>query len=459
MWQALKTAGTLDERIQRGLDARNRVPHDAHADLYRSQVRPDPLHLVLEQDHDRLSALVPVRHQRMAVDVHSYFRGSDVVMAADLAVTPVSEIHVQACGDVDAFSFGYYRAPDGDPVFDVGYFDETLRAPWEWDVKRMAAGMALAARAAGAAPKDQRLVARSAVEGYRRGMAWAADQDRLNLWFAPIPDAEIARAVDKTAKRQRDLAFTDELMLYAAMVEEEAGSLRLRHKPPIHALTDWLSEDEAVQVHDGITVIMSGYWSSVSPEVQQMLTEYRIADIAMLVRGVSDVGLRSFVLLLQGTRRHERVALQVKEARQSVLQPYVLPEFRHRGNQARRIALGQALIQSEPDPLLGFSRGRDRDYCVSQLRPVVTAFQRTDAGTLPRFARLCGFALARSHAVTGDRIAIDAYLGNSDSFVKAVARYAVRYADVVESDYTQFAKYVADQTIAETASSLPSSTA
>lgn len=445
MWHSLKTAGTLDERIQRGLDARNRVPHDAHADLYRSQVRPDPIRLVLDQDADRLSSLVGVRHERMAADVHSYFRGSDVVMAADLAVTPVSEINVQACGDVDAFSFGYYRSPDGDAVFDVGYFDETLRAPWEWDVKRMAVGMSLAARARGAAAKDQRLVARAAVDGYRRGIVWAAAQDRLNLWFAGIPDAEISRAVDKVAKRQRDLAFTDEKMLYADMVEGDGGTPRLVHRAPIHAMTDWLSEEEAVAVHDGIADVMSGYATSVTPEVQQMLTEYRIADVAMLVRGVSDVGLRSFIVLLQGTRRHERVALQVKEARQSVLQPYVLPEFRHRGNQARRIALGQALIQSEPDPLLGYSRWQDRDYCVSQLRPVVTAFQRTDADSLPRFARLCGFTLARSHAVTGDRIAIGAYLGDSDSFVKAVARYAVRYADVVEADHGQFAKYVADE--------------
>ncbi|MEZ5184879.1 MAG: DUF2252 family protein [Candidatus Nanopelagicales bacterium] len=445
MWQALKTAGTLDERVQRGLDARNRVPHDAHADLYRSQVRPDPLRLVLEQDNDRLNALIPVRHQRTASDAHSYFRGSDVVMAADLAVTPVSEIHVQACGDVGAFSFGYFRAPDGDPVFDVGYFDETLRAPWEWDVKRMAAGMAVAVRSSGGAVKDQRTVARAAVEGYRRGMAWAAGHDRLDLWFARVPESEVARAVDKNSKRPKDLAFTDESMLYADMFEEAEAGPRLLHKSPICSLTQWLSEDEAVEVHDGMISIMSGYATSVSPEVQQMLTEYRIADIAMLVRGVSDVGLRNYVVLLQGTRQRERVALQVKETMASVLQPYVLPEFRHRGNQARRVVLGQALIQSEPDPLLGYSRWRDRDYCVSQLRPVVTAYLRMDPQNLPRFARLCGFTLARSHAVTGDRIAIDAYLGDSDSFVKAVARYAVRYADVVESDYTRFAKYFADE--------------
>ncbi|MBK6764110.1 MAG: DUF2252 family protein [Micrococcales bacterium] len=132
-------------------------------------------------------------------------------------------------------------------------------------------------------------------------------------------------------------------------------------------------------MHDGITAVMSGYYASVSPEIQQMLTEYRIVDVAILVRGVSDVGLRSFIVLLQGARRHEWLALQLKEARQSVLQPYVLPEFRHRGNQARRIALGQALIQSEPDPLLGYSRWQDRDYCISQLRPVLAAFQRTSA--------------------------------------------------------------------------------
>lgn len=455
MWQALKTAGTLDERVQRGLDARNRVPHDAHADLYRSQVRPDPIRLALEQDHDRLGALIPVRHQRMARDAHSYFRGSDVVMAADLAVTPVSEIHVQACGDVDAFSFGYYRAPDGDPVFDVGYFDETLRAPWEWDVKRMAAGMAIAVRTSGGAAKDQRTVARAAVEGYRRGMAWAAGHDRLDLWFARVPQAEVARAVDKGAKRPKDLAFTDELMLYSSMFEERDAGPRLHHRSPISALTEWLSEDEAVEIHDGMISLMSGYATSVSPEVQQMLTEYRIADIAMLVRGVSDVGLRSYVVLLQGTRQRELVALQVKETLPSVLQPYVLPEFRHRGNQARRVALGQALIQSAPDPLLGFSRWRDRDYCVSQLRPVATAYLRTDAQTLPRFARLCGFTLARSHAVTGDRIAIDAYLGDSDSFVKAVARYAIRYADVVESDHTHFAKHVADEQTMDASADLP----
>ena len=149
MWHGLKSAGTLDERVQRGLDARQRVPHDAHTDLYRSQVRPDPLKLVLEQDQDRIPALIGVRHERMAKNVHSYLRGSDVVMAADLAVTPVSEIHVQACGDVDACTFGYYRSPDGDAVFDLGYFDETLRAPWEWDVKRMAVAMVLVFRPQG----------------------------------------------------------------------------------------------------------------------------------------------------------------------------------------------------------------------------------------------------------------------------------------------------------------------
>jgi len=441
MWQALKTAGSLDERIQRGLDARNRVPHDAHADLYRSQVRPDPLRLVLEQDQDRLDSLIPLRHERMAADDHSYFRGADVVMAADLSVTPVSEINVQACGDVDAFTFGYFRPPHGEPVFEVGSFYETLRAPWEWDVKRMSTGLVLAARAAGAAAKDQRAVARASVEGYRRGIAWAADQDRLDLWFAGVPEGEVARAVAKGDRRTKDLAFPDEPMLYSDMFEDET---QLRFGGPIQPLTQWLSEQDAATLHDGMIAIMSGYATSVSPEVQQMLTEYRIADIAMLVRGVSDVGLRCFIVLLQGTRRHELVALEVKEARPSVLQPFVLPEYRHRGNQARRIALGQALIQFEPDPLLGFSRWQDRDYIISQLRPVVTAYARTPAASLPRFARLCGFTLARAHAVTGDRIAIDAYLGDSDSFVKAVSRFALRYADVVDADHAQFAKYVAE---------------
>lgn len=445
MWQALKTAGTLDERIERGLAARNRVPHDAHADLYRSQARPDPLRLVLDQDQGRLPSLIGVRHARLAAEVHSYFRGSDVVMAADLAVTPVSEIHVQACGDVDASCFGYYRAPDGEAAFDMGYFDETLRAAWEWDVKRMAVAMMLAIRVEGATAKDQREIARAAVDGYRRGIAWAADQDRLGLWFAGVPDNEVARALEKSPKRQRDLAFTDDQMLYSALVEGDGGTPNFAQVPPTHALTDWLTDEEAAEVQDGIISIMSGYWTSVTPAVQQLLSEYRIADVAMLVRGVADVGLRCFVVLLQGSRRHERVVLQIKEARQSVLQPYVLPEYRHRGNQARRIALGQALIQSKPDPLLGFSRWRDRDYCLSQLRPVATTFWRPGAASRARFARLCGFTLARAHAATGDRIAIHAYLGETDSFVKAVVRYAIRYADLVEADYAQFAKHIADE--------------
>jgi hypothetical protein len=272
-------------------------------------------------------------------------------------------------------------------------------------------------------------------------MSWAAAQDRLNLWFAGIPEHEVARAMDGSGKRQRDLAFTDESVLYAELFDEDAA---LRLEGPVQPLTQWLRVEEAAIVHDGMIAIMSGYATSVSPEVQQMLTEYRIADIAMLVRGVPDVGLRCFIVLLQGARNDDLVALQVKEARQSVLQPYVMPEFRHRGNQARRIVFGQGLVQFEPDPLLGFSRWQDRDYCVSQLRPVVSAYSRVEPAGLPKFARLCGVTLARAHAVTGDRIAIDAYLGDSDSFVKAVARYAVRYADVVEADYTQFAKFVAD---------------
>jgi uncharacterized protein (DUF2252 family) len=444
MWQAMKSAGTLDERVQRGLDARHRVPHDAHADLYRSQARPDPLSLVLEQDQGRLESLTPVRHERLSADVYCYFRGSDVVMATDLAVTPVSEIHVQACGDLDTYSFGAFRGSDGRPVFDLGYFDETLRAPWEWDVKRMAVGMALAARSSGAASKVQRQVARSAIEGYRRGMSWAAGQDRLDLHASRIPDSEAARVLGRDPKRSRDLAFPDEQTPFSAVSGDFDGTHQLRHTGPIHPLADWLAADDAAEVHNGMTAVMSSYATSVQPQVQQMLTEYRIVDTAILVRGVSDVGLRCYAVLLQGTRRHELVMLQVKEAQQSVLQPYVLPEFRHRGNQARRIALGQALIQADPDPFLGYSRWRDRDYYVSRVKPVVTAYRSIPAETLPRFARVCGFTLARAHAVTGDRIAIDAYIGHSDSFVKAVARYALRYADVVEADYGQFVKSVAD---------------
>jgi uncharacterized protein (DUF2252 family) len=444
MWQPLRSAGSLDERIQRGLDARQRVPHDAHADLYRSSARPDPLALVLEQSNGRLDSLIPVRHARMAADVHSYHRGSDVVMAADLAVTPVSEIHVQACGDVDAFSFGAFRGNDGRAVFDLGYFAETLRAPWEWDVKRMAAGLALAARVGAAPSKVQRQVARSAVEGYRRGMAWAAGQDRLRLWTSRVPDAEVTKAVERDSGPGRDLALTDDPMPYSSLFGEFDGAFRLRHMGPLHPLADWLSADDAAEVHNGMLAILSAFATSVSQQVQQMLTEYRILDTAVLVRGVSDVGLRCFAVLLQGTRRHELIVLQVKEAHQSVLQPYVLPEFRHRGNQARRIALGQALIQSDPDPMLGYSRWRDRDFYVSQIRPVVAAYRSVPEQSLPRYARVCGFALARAHAVTGDRIAIDAYMGDSDSFIKAVARYALRYADVVEADYAQFVKAVAD---------------
>jgi hypothetical protein len=399
----------------------------------------------MEQDSDRLTGLVPVRHQRLAADVHGFFRGSDAVMAADLSVTPVSEIHVQACGDIDVYSFGYYRAPDGNPVFDIGCFSETLRAPWEWDVKRLAVAMAVAVRSESGAVKDQRMAARMAIDGYRRGIAWAADQDRLDLWFLRIPPAEVDRGLEKPGKKQKDLAFTDESLCYSDLAEDGSGTCRLNHEAPINPLTAWLTEDEAIRVHDGMTAIMSGYATSVSPEIQQMLSEYRIADIGMLIRGVTDIGLRVYVVLLQGTRRHEWVALQIRQAEQSVLQPYVLPEFRHRGNQARRVALGQALIQSAPDPLLGFSRWANRDYSVSQLRPVISAFPRVSPQMMPRFARLCGFALARAHASTGDRIAIDAYLGNSDSFVKAVSRYAVRYADVVEADHAQFAKAVADE--------------
>lgn len=450
-WSPQHTRGTLDERVQRGLDAQRRVPHEVHADLYRAQARPEPVAVIAAEAEGRAPQLVAVRHSRMADSIHDYFRGTPGMMAADLSVTPVSGIAVQALGDAEILNFRTYSTHDQREVLGPISFDETLRGPWEWDVKRLATSVVVAARSMGVTARDQRTLARATLGGYRRGMGWAVRQDRLRLWFTRIPDAELERGVGRARKPSDPLSQKLDLRDLWHRLEpltEVVGATRrlVVAEPALVPLTQWMSEGDAVELHNSIPDLISAYASTVNPEMQELLNEYRPVDAALRFGGVSGIGLRWLAVLLQGAQADEWMIVSMKEARPSVLQPYVTPEFRHRGSQARRIVLGQALLQAATDPLLGWARSADRDYVIHQIWPTgITALNVWQAtSSWARYARVCGFALARAHALTGDRFAIDAYIGDTDSFEKAAARYAVRYADLVESDYKEFCKAVAD---------------
>jgi len=444
------------DRAADGRAARARTPRRSHAEWAPATGRPDPVELLRAQERTRVADLVPIRHERMLASPFAFYRGAAAIMAADLAPTPQSGLRVQLCGDAHLSNFGGFASPDRALVFDVNDFDETLPGPWEWDLKRLAASLAIAGRENGFPEDDRRRGVVTAVARYRERMRAYGEMRGLDVWYARLDTGRLVEAFggDASARQRKAVDRTvtkarrkDSTRAFAKLAHEVGGAPRIVSDPPlIVPVGDLADGAEAQQIENGVRDLIDRYRASLRPDCHRLLERYEYADLARKVVGVGSVGTRAWIVLLMGRDDADPLFLQCKEAEPSVLAAFAgASEY---DNQGRRVVEGQRLMQAASDILLGWLRvneeGVDRDYYVRQLWDWKTSatVEEMRPRDMRTYGEMCAWALARAHARSGDPIAIGAYLGSGDVFDRALADFAERYADQNERDYAAFAAAV-----------------
>ena len=439
------------ERVALGREARSRSPRSGHGDWEPSSSRPDPLDLLQEQASTRVPELVPIRYGRMLVSPFAFFRGAAAILAADLAGTPDSGLRAQLCGDAHLSNFGIFGTPERKFVFDINDFDETLPGPWEWDVKRLAASLAVAARESGFTPKQRAKIVASATRSYRTTMAEFAAKSNLQVWYSRLEVESVMRRLHRQFGARRlayveaDIAKArtkDHMRAASKLTRVVGGERRFVSDPPlIVSIDELVAGDGLREIDNEIRGMVQKYRATLTRDRRDLLDQYRLVHIARKVVGVGSVGTRAWIALLVGKDDSDPLVLQVKEAQRSVLEQYLgNSEF---ANNGERVVDGQRRMQAAGGPFLGWTHikrgldGQARDYYVRQLwdwKGSATIEAMSPDG-MAEYARLCGWTLARAHARSGDRIAIAAYLGSGNAFDKAITSFAEAYANQNERDY------------------------
>jgi len=446
------------DNVAYGKLLRTKVPLEDHR-RFTPPARRDPLALLKAQDESRLQGLLPLRYARMASSPFAYFRGTAAVMASDLAGTPRTGLQVQLCGDAHLANFGVFGTPERHLVFDLNDFDETSPGPWEWDVKRLTASLAVAGRDRNFTTAQRRAIVVAAAESYRRAMRNFAGMGDLDVWYAQL-DAQQALVTfgsqlqPASRKRTQETLATaltkDSMQAFKKLTTVIDGEPRLLSNPPlIVAVRDLFPEGEQATMLALLRGMLGTYRHSLTSDRQVLLERFEFLDMARKVVGVGSVGTRAWVLLLRGRAGGDPLLLQAKEAQESVLERFVGPSGLT--NHGQRVVRGQRLMQASSDLFLGWDRvhgldGVQRDFYVRQLRDWKGS---VDAGVMVpdgmlAYAQVCGWTLARAHARSGNRIAIAAYLGSGTTFDNAIASFSEAYADQNERDYEALRRAVAD---------------
>jgi uncharacterized protein (DUF2252 family) len=431
-----------DERYAAGKALRDRAPREQHGEWSLPRHRRNPVAMVIESGKHRISELIPIRYGRMMPSPFTFYRGTANIMAADLAPTPVTGLRAQLCGDCHLLNFNSFATPERHLIFDLNDFDETLPGPWEWDVKRLAASFILASRSNGFSRADQRDSALTCVRWYRENMAKFAWMRALDVWYARIDmNTVLAAFHDKiTAVRLRkrvEKAATRDVLEdeFPKMVAQKRAQYVIKENPPLiyhHRRINLAAS------RDNIQKAFARYRSTLEDDRKALLDRYRLMDLSLKVVGVGSVGTFCAVVLMMAGD-DDPLFLQVKEASQSVLEPYLGKSVYT--NCGKRVVVGQRLMQSASDLFLGWTHGKaGRHFYVRQLRdmkikPLVELFSPS---TMVDYAALCGWTLARAHARSGDPAMIAGYLGKSDVFDRALTRFGLDYADQAEKDHGTF---------------------
>ena len=428
-----------------GKATRQIAPRSAHADW--EEASRDPVPILARQDESRVPELVPIRYERMLASPFAFFRGGAAIMAADLATTPTTGLEAQLCGDAHLANFGIFSAPDRQLVFDCNDFDETCRGPFEWDVKRLVASIAIAGRERGFSAKQRRKTVCSAAGSYRNSIRRFGALRNLDVWYSRLdvePALEIARSqVDERRFREVERGLEkargkNSLRALRKLTREEDGRIRIVADPPLITPVEELAD--AAEAESQLRLVIDAYRESLTHDRRHLVSSYRYEHAARKVVGVGSVGTRAWIVLMLGKDSEDPLFLQAKEARTSVLEPFVgASPYRNHG---RRVVEGQRLMQAASDVFLGWvaTKGLDDEHRCFYVRQLwdgkgSAEIERMSPRDLAIYSSLCGEALARAHARSGDRIAIASYLGKGDAFDEALARFAEAYADQNERDF------------------------
>jgi uncharacterized protein (DUF2252 family) len=449
---------SVAEGIARGRAARAEVPRSSHAEFEPAPSRADPVDLLQRQAATRVPELVPIRYGRMLVSPFAFYRGAALIMASDLAATPRSGLTVQCCGDAHLSNFGVFASPERRLVFDVNDFDETLPGPWEWDVKRLAVSMLIAAKSNDYPVKDQERAVLETVEAYRSAMADFAGMKNLDVWYAHLDvestiqdvGSQFKPAMVKRTERTLAKARTrDSMSAFDKLTHVVDGEVRIVDQSPLIVPIEQLAAgDEREEMFEALRQLLRGYRDTLEFDRRVLLERFELTDLARKVVGVGSVGTRAWIALLLGRDGEDPLFLQMKEAEKSVFEEFLgTSAF---SNHGERVVVGQRLMQASSDIFLGWLHvesaldGQPRDFYTRQLKDwkgSAEIEQMVPKG-LTTYGKLCGWTLARAHARSGDRIAIAAYLGKGDSFARALVEFSNAYAEQNDRDYQALATAV-----------------
>jgi uncharacterized protein (DUF2252 family) len=442
---------SVAERVARGKAARAEVPRSSHATFEPLPTRADPIELLERQAKARVPELVPIRYGRMLVSPFAFYRGAAMIMAHDLAATPRSGLNVQCCGDAHLSNFGVFASPERRLVFDLNDFDETLPGPWEWDVKRLAVSMLIAARDNDFRAKEQHEIVLDTVGEYRAAVAAFAGMKDLDVWYSHLDIETVLKdyaaqfkpmMVKRTEQTLAKARTKDSMTAFSKLTHVVDGKVRIVDQSPLIVPIEQLAAgDERDEMFEALHQLLRSYRETLEFDRRVLLERFELTDLARKVVGVGSVGTRAWIALLLGRDGEDPLFLQMKEAEASVLEEFLGPsEF---SNHGERVVTGQRLMQAASDIFLGWlhiDSGLDdqpRDFYGRQLKDwkgSAEIEQMVPKG-MAAYGKLCGWTLARAHSRSGDRIAIAAYLGNSDSFDRAVLEFSKSYAEQNDRDY------------------------
>ncbi|MCA2813036.1 MAG: DUF2252 domain-containing protein [Microcystis sp. M090S1] len=431
-----------EERIQIGKSLRERLPRSRHAIWQPPAAGREPIEIIEASNRGRLQELIPIRYGRMLRSPFTFLRGSAALMAYDLATTPKTDIIVQACGDCHLLNFGFFATPERNLVFDINDFDETLPAPWEWDLKRLVVSFVIAGRDSDLSDRESKAAAIDCARSYREHLREYSRLSPLEVWYTRIGvEQVIEMAPDEKTRKIREQMMTkarERIIehLYPKIVTQTAGRNRFVDQPPI--LYHVNEPDWETLVREGL----EDYRQSLPEERLVLFDRYQLEDFALKVVGIGSVGTRCYIALFFSEDNHPLI-LQVKEACPSVLEPYTAKSQYE--NQGQRVVTGQRLMQSSSDIFLGWTQGRrGNNFYLRQLRDMKFSLpiEGVSAAQLQRYAEFCGWTLARAHAKSGDAATISGYLGKGDQFDLALGEFAIAYAEQTERDHAALVEAV-----------------
>ena len=437
---ASTVASSRIEKRQQGKALREKVRRTSHAEWKPRAKSQDIVKLLEESDSDRIPGLIPVKYQRMSVSPFTFFRGAAIIQARDLVNGPASGIVVQACGDCHLANFGGFASPERVLVFDINDFDETFPGPWEWDLKRLGASLVLAARDRSFSKTVARQAAQAASASYRERMAEYAEMKVLDAWYARVSIDDLKEHFQnnqdlsaRLARKQKQARSQNSEAVIPKLTEVVNGHRTIKDNPPvIYHFQEYVKNLEA-----GNARFIEEYKRSLQADRRELFERYRLEDAAIKVVGVGSVGTRCYLaLFIAGD--DDSLFMQIKEARRSVLEsPRGKSRYAHQG---LRVVEGQRLMQGASDIFLGWASTKNHNYYFRQFRDmkVSAEIETFKPSTLVAYATMCGWALARAHAKAGHAATISGYLGNTDQFDAALAKYSEAYADQAERDFETF---------------------